>query len=875
MAFKVEYPAKMKENFLDVDSIVDIDISSEEEEEPCGSECTSSARNRSLSVQDIWNNEDVINDLEPFQKIEEIEELIDQENVEFLSKLTTKSAKTALLMSAWLGNEKCLKFLLDHHRVPVNCTDNNGRTPLHLASCSGSVECVKRLLDAGAKVTIWDNAHKATPLHCAASRGHLSVLRMLIRHGANVDAGQNIKSPLYYAVRSLAVECVRELLEVGANPNTLQVFTETPLHVAASLGSYEIIKLLIDHGAAVNVQCGSQKTTALHLVAEDGNPELARLLLDAGAHISATNRKLQTPLHLAALSQCVEIVELLLSRGADPNASDANGRTPLHGAIVKISDSCDCVKVLLNAGANVNKPDIFGYTPLHLAALNEYSACVILFLNHGGDVTLRTKGGVSVLTFITRRTPDVIPKYIEKFDSSIKVNDHEIGDVDCELKLDFRVLVPTMGRGETDLLLNFIEVGHREVLQHPLCETFLHLKWKRIRKFFFLGLFYNALSVFLYTAYVIGVFLRDCPFTKDPFSECEVYILTKVCGYVLLFLNVVTMFKEIFQLSHGRIVYVKEWENWLQWATVIAIYLSVSPTNQMNIRKIVTTWQHHVAAIGIFFAWFELMMIVGRFPMFGLYVQMFTTVTINFSKFFFAYSCLLIAFGLSFGVLFANYPSFMNTYWGLLKTIIMMTGELEFEDIFYATTDYPILYPITSHLMFLAFVILVTLVLSNLMVGLAVSDIQGLQKSAGLDRLVRQAELVAHLESLLFSRLLQCLPNKVLAFLYGHALLLKSQYHWALYIRPNDPREERIPKDLVRNIYQLVIEKRDKPKIGKKQVDLDHWKNKFTTRTDGNSSYISRNNKKQSYKRQMQQLLKETQEFCKYLQQRLDVLEDT
>lgn len=36
-------------------------------------------------------------------------------------------------------------------------------------------------------------------------------------------------------------------------------------------------------------------------------------------------------------------------------------------------------------------------------------------------------------------------------------------------------------------------------------------------------------------------------------------------------------------------------------------------------------WQHHVAAVVIFLAWLELMMLVGRFPIFGLYVQMFTT----------------------------------------------------------------------------------------------------------------------------------------------------------------------------------------------------------------------------------------------------------
>lgn len=119
-------------------------------------------------------------------------------------------------------------------------------------------------------------------------------------------------------------------------------------------------------------------------------------------------------------------------------------------------------------------------------------------------MTLRTKGGHSVLSFIVRRTPEVIPKYLRKFDDAIKVIDHEIGDVDCELKLDFRPLVPAVERGEAALLLTFIEVGRRDVLKHPLCETFLYLKWRKIRKFFLASLIYHITFVLLYSTYIIG-----------------------------------------------------------------------------------------------------------------------------------------------------------------------------------------------------------------------------------------------------------------------------------------------------------------------------------------------------------------------------------
>lgn len=53
------------------------------------------------------------------------------------------------------------------------------------------------------------------------------------------------------------------------------------------------------------------------------------------------------------------------------------------------------------------------------------------------------------------------------------------------------------------------------------------------------------------------------------------------------------------------------------------------PIVQENVPKITCSqtarWQHDVATVTIFIAWLELMMILGRFPTFGLYVQMFTT----------------------------------------------------------------------------------------------------------------------------------------------------------------------------------------------------------------------------------------------------------
>lgn len=78
----------------------------------------------------------------------------------------------------------------------------------------------------------------------------------------------------------------------------LQVFTETPLHVAAALGSASCSRLLLNAGADVRAAMGSGRATALHLAAEDGHAECARLLLDHGAQIDWPNSRKQTPVHL-------------------------------------------------------------------------------------------------------------------------------------------------------------------------------------------------------------------------------------------------------------------------------------------------------------------------------------------------------------------------------------------------------------------------------------------------------------------------------------------------------------------------------------------------------------------------------------------------
>lgn len=138
------------------------------------------------------------------------------------------------------------------------------------------------------------------------------------------------------AVESGDIGEVSRLLQAGANVNTTDSVRQTPLSIACNTGNLEIVRILIESGAAVDdgVDKNSVHMTPLMHAAASGHAEIIKLLLDNGAEINRCG--IYSALHLGIIKSKEAAVNILLARGADPliaiRAGAFAGRTAVEEA---------------------------------------------------------------------------------------------------------------------------------------------------------------------------------------------------------------------------------------------------------------------------------------------------------------------------------------------------------------------------------------------------------------------------------------------------------------------------------------------------------------------------------------------------------------
>ena len=160
-----------------------------------------------------------------------------------------------------------------------------------------------------------------------------------------------------------------------------------PLVVAVEENQIEIVKLLLNRGADVNVKDWTSKNTALDISEQKGFKPISELLQQRGAKYSSGSS-----FHLAAKNGDIVSIEEMLSKKQDINEVDAGkGWTALHYAVNY--GQKHLVEYLIIKGADVNKKDFLGKNnPIDVLS-NVNRGEIVKLLNKNGA---KSSGGVNI-----------------------------------------------------------------------------------------------------------------------------------------------------------------------------------------------------------------------------------------------------------------------------------------------------------------------------------------------------------------------------------------------------------------------------------------------------------------------------------------------
>ncbi|MDE6718277.1 MAG: ankyrin repeat domain-containing protein [Treponemataceae bacterium] len=361
-------------------------------------------------------------------------------NLDLVSLLLEKGANiecenedgvTPLFAAIVKGNFDIISLLIEkgsniEHEV------KNTYTPLGCAVAYKNKEIVSFLIEKGANI---EHAAKygVTPLVQAINVEDKEIISILIEKGADVNHVSKLKdtetTPLFIATSgNNAEEIVSLLIENGADVNLTTTNGFNVLQKSICDRNKKLVLLFLDAGAEINKNSNKLETALLDAVdTQNYDSEIVSLLIEKGADVdleSAFNGHI--PLTLAVSQNNKDAVSILLKNGADPNKKSSKFGTPLGIAFFAVNremisllmkngaDSSEifycaaampkpnAAQFLLDNGADVNC-EFSGQTPLISAICLSTKEMVLFLISNGADVNYETSGNVSDKT--GARTP--------------------------------------------------------------------------------------------------------------------------------------------------------------------------------------------------------------------------------------------------------------------------------------------------------------------------------------------------------------------------------------------------------------------------------------------------------------------------------------
>lgn len=422
------------------------------------------------------------------------------------------------------------------------------------------------------------------------------------------------------------------------------------------------------------------------------------------------------------------LVRMLLEHGADINAADSAGCTALHTAVTRPGGDA-VLRLLLSVPAlNIEARDRGGRSALHCAAAAGRSSRVTLLLDGGASVAVRDSRGLTPLMEIVRKCPECLEA---AFDRGLELVEPG-GPADKRVVLDYSVFDPRLLELQSwnDLnyhetcLLNSIDNDRvrKRLFLHPLCQTFLNLKWGIVWPFYLLHTLIFALFVICFNVFVVSTLQVPHSATWDVL-ELSMMVVTPLTIVALLL-------RELHRVVViGGRAYLQASENLVVWCCCLAaaICLSTAYVSPVLCRQ--------VGAATLLVSWSELLYLLGLAEFASIMVMTLVTLVRTLTLFLMVYILIVIAFASCFLVLFRDQINFGSTLETFLTTIVMSVGELNYDPANLRGSGF-------GYVAYILFIFTVLIITMNAMIGLAVNDTRHIERRASLRLHTKHLEYV-------------------------------------------------------------------------------------------------------------------------------------
>ena len=674
----------------------------------------------------------------------------------------------------------------------------NGQTPLHLAAISGNIHFIKELctiqfdsdntgIDEELLKVTDVNGNKA--VHCAASFNHPEILEFLLTSSEDhKPANSSGKTPLHCASESGSLECMESIIK----------------HVQLKNKKLKIEKVINfnrkDH----------QGNTSLLLAVENGRTNVAQGLMKAGADISPVDLIGRNALELAIEKGNKAVVETIIEsnswqdafRAANTINSSIQGvpllGTPMRSLIYSFPDLASklldkCYKEE-NFPAENKKNEYYNFEFLDDTfqyGLYEKSYIHIREYRKMHDSDNRKK--VSVQDDIFFPDPYISGDKLVSNHPLMMINDSKGADL-----LNHRVVCKLISYkwksfGRFYFALNLLYY----VVFLGLLTTYIHTDQSRdptkYPDLLQCSDYFQNHSQNLNASYIFPEAGAENKKSSSLYSTLEVMILSlciirfvsMIVGHEnKLFLSMIrnsfgfafnsllkktdtfkrtssnttfwNLLKSLFPQNWFYFLLKQEWPYIFDVTVYIMSLVVIDPFNHLTVEipfngftlslRTCAHWQLSAGTVTL--AWINLLFYMRHSEStVGKYINILADVIYNFISFAVVLSIFVLAFAYGFSILLQNQDTFQSLPNSFMKTLIMMSGEFEYGDIFFPDDEYgSVPYPYMTYSMFVVFFILVSLILINLLVGLTVNDVAILSEAAELKQKEMRIKFILNME---------------------------------------------------------------------------------------------------------------------------------